>query len=130
MDQIEMNSRKLLSQHTLKNGLVLEFWDLSRPMLGDRWQVVVEARVAVDVTSENLPAEMLSQANGIIKALGKETVFTKQETRNFVPDGEMPGLLAEIQEQLLSSLAAYLGHPEFGPRFIRKKFADYEKGRG
>jgi len=119
-----MNPEKLLSRHPLKNGLALEFWDLSRPMLGDRWQVVVEARVAIPVSGDTLPAELRPQLSQVISALGQEVVFVKQEVRNFVDTGEMAGLLKLIEEHLLASLKAYLGHPEFAARFIRKKFAD------
>jgi hypothetical protein len=120
---------KILSQHTLENGLILEFWDLSRQVAGDRWQVVVEARVAVAVTPDNLPPDIRSQSKDIIKALGKEALFTKQEVRNFVPAEEMAGMLAEIEKQLFASLSAYLGHPEFAARFIRKKYADYQQAK-
>ncbi|MBI4643304.1 MAG: hypothetical protein HY790_10765 [Deltaproteobacteria bacterium] len=124
-----MNPVKLLSQHTLKNGLVLEFWDLSRAVAGDRWQVVVEARVAVAVTPENLPPDLRPQSAQIITALGEESVFIKQEARNFVAASEMAAQLAQITEQLLSSLRGYLGHPEFAARFIRKKYADYQESQ-
>ncbi|MEW6660575.1 MAG: hypothetical protein AB1424_18190 [Thermodesulfobacteriota bacterium] len=125
-----MNPEKLLSRHPLKNGLSLEFWDLSRPLLGDRWQVVVEARVAIPVSGETLPAELGPQLSQVISALGKELVFAQQEVRNFVDTGEMAGLLKQIEEQLLASLKAYLGHPEFAARLIRKKLADQQRERG
>jgi len=120
---------KLLSRHDLKNGLVLEFYDRSRPVAGDRWQVVVEARVVVAVTGQNLPPELRPQAAQVTAALGPEAVFAKEEVRHFVAAAELAGLLAEIEKQLLSSLSAYLGHPEFAARFLRKKFADYQKAK-
>ncbi len=52
-----MNSEKLQSRHALANGLFLEFWALSRPVAGDRCQVVVEVRVAVPVTAGLLPPD-------------------------------------------------------------------------
>jgi hypothetical protein len=125
-----MNPEKMLSRHPLKNALALEFWDRSRPMLGDRWQVVVEARVAVPVSEDTLPPELHSQSSQVIAALGKEVVFAQQEVRNFVDTGEMAGLLQQIEEQLLASLQAYLGHPQFPARFIRKKFADQQREKG
>lgn len=118
---------KLLSRHDLKNGLVLEFYNRSRPVAGDRWQVVVEARVKVAVTEKNLPPELRPQAAQVIAALGAEAVFAKEEVRNFVAAEEKAGLLTEIEKQLLSSLSAYLGHTEFATRFLRKKFADHQK---
>ena len=120
-----MTSEKLLSRQNLANGLVLEFWDRSRPLTGDRWQVVVEIRVPVAVTPETLPPELRPQGDLVSAALGAEVVFIKLEERHFVADGEIPALLAQLQEQLSSSLAAYLAHPEFAPRFIRKRYADY-----
>lgn len=122
-----MTPEKLLSRHTLKNGLILEFWDLSRPVAGDRCQVVLEVRVAVAVTAETLPLDLRGQASQIIALLGPEAVFTKQEVRNFVAATAVPALLQQVQEQLLSSLTGYLGHPEFAARFIRKKYADYQE---
>lgn len=125
-----MNSEKLLSRHTLKNGLLLEFWDLSRPMLGDRSQVVVEVRVAIAVTADTLPAELRPQLGQVTATLGQEVVFAKQEVRNFVDNAEIPNLLRLIEEQLLVSLHDYLGHPEFAARFIRKKYTDRQKETG
>ena len=120
-----MEPAKLLSRENLKNGLILEFWDLSRPLTGDRWQVMVEIRVPVAITPETLPPELGPQGDAVSAALGTEVVFIKLEERIFVAAGEVPALVAQLQEQLRSSLAAYLAHPEFAPRFIRKKYADH-----
>lgn len=125
-----MHPEKLLSQHPLKNGLALEFWDLSRPLLGDRWQVVVEARVAIAVAGDTLPQELRPQLDQVLAALGEEVVFAKQEVRQFVAAGEVPETLKLIEDQLLTSLRAYLGHPDFARRFIRKKYADQQKPKG
>ena len=127
--QIEMTPSKLLSRQDLKNGLVLEFWDLSRPLTGDRWQVVVEVRVAIPVTPANLPPDLKGQQDQVIAVLGTEAVFTKQEVRNFVAEEQIPPLIDEVQKQLLASLSGYLGHPEFAPRFIRKQFTDIKERR-
>ncbi|MDD2904038.1 MAG: hypothetical protein PHU44_16555 [Syntrophales bacterium] len=122
-----MEPAKLLSRENLKNGLTLEFWDRSQPLTGDRWQAVVEIRVPVALTPETLPPELRPQGDRVSAALGPVVVFIKQEGRIFVAAGEIPALVAQLQEQLRSSLAAYLAHPEFAPRFIRKKFADYQE---
>jgi hypothetical protein len=127
---MDMNPEKLLSRHPLKNGLSLEFWDLSKPMVGDRWQVVVEARVAIAVTADTLPADLRPQAGQVMAALGEEVFFNKQEVRTFVAAGEMAAILKQIEEQLLASRRAYLGHPDFAPRFIRKKHGDQQREKG
>ena len=125
-----MNPEKLLSRHTLNSGLALEFWDLSRPLVGDRWQVVVEARVAIAVTADTLPVELRPQLAQVVAALGEKVVFTKQEMRQFVASGEVAEILQVIEDQLLTSLRGYLGHPDFAARFIRKKYTDQQKPTG
>lgn len=122
-----MNPEKLLSRHALANGLFLEFWDRSRPVAGDRWQVAIVVRVPVAVTADSLPPELRAQSDRVISVLGENVVFAKEEVRQFIAATEMPGLLKLIEEQLLSSLRGYLGHPDFAARFIRKKYAEYRE---
>ena len=120
-----MGPEKCLSRHLLPNGLILEFWDLSRPTAGDRWQVVVEARMAVPVIPGNLPPELQDKAEEVNNFLGSEITFAKQEIRHFVAAGEVPDLLQRIESELFTSIQVYLGHAEFAARFIRKKYREF-----
>jgi len=125
-----MTSEKLLIRHPLNNGLHLELWDLSRPVAGDRWQAVVQARVLVPVTAATLPVELFPKIEEVTAALGRELVFSQQEVRNFIAAEEVAGLLKEMTGRLMSSLSPYLGHPDFAAGFIRKTFAAHlEKQR-
>jgi hypothetical protein len=120
-----MSPEKLLARHSLANGLCLEVWDRSRPVAGDRWRVVLEARIAVAVTPATLPPELLPEASAVRAALGAEVVFSRREERNFIAAGEVPALLKEMGSRLLALVPAYLGHPDFASLFIRKKYAEY-----
>jgi hypothetical protein len=122
-----MRPEKLLSRHALSNGLTLEFWDQSHPTAGDRWQVAAKARIAMPVIPAHLPPELQDRLEEVRAALGSEAVFAKQEIRIFVAAGEVPGLLKQIEADLLASLRRYLGHPEFAPRFIRRKYQDFQE---
>lgn len=122
-----MTSEKVLTREVLPNGLTVEFWDLSKHAAGDRWQVVVEIRLAVPVLFDNLPPELKEKAGEVRAALGESVLFTKQEVRNFVAEGEVPGLLDQIVQELLNSTKAYLGHHEFASRFLRKKFLEFQE---
>lgn len=124
-----MPSEKMLTRRELPNGLILESWDLSKPVAGDRWQVVVEIRLAIPASPDNLPPELRELAGEVQAALGPVVLFTKQEVRNFVAEGEVPELLNEIVQELLDSTQAYLGHPQFAPRFLRKKFLEFQERR-
>jgi hypothetical protein len=114
----------LLLRHPLANGLILEFHDLSKPMAGDRWQVIIEVRLPVPVDRTTLPSDLADRAPEVNAALGPEIVFIKQEVHYFIDVHEVPDLLHEIQTRLLKGLGGYLGHPDFAGRYIRKKFIE------
>jgi len=122
-----MEPEKLFSRHPLANGLTLEFWDLSRSILGDRWQVVLEARIVIPVSAANLPPDLPVEEGEIRRALGPEIVFSQRDERTFIPAGELLETLTEMETRLLTLAAAYFGHPEFAGRLIRKRYAEYRQ---
>ena len=118
-----MNTPRLLDRHRLDNGLILEFWDHSRPLVGDRWYVTLETRIAIPVETETLPPELKVNAGMVMEALGEEIIFSQQEARNFIGASEAPALLQDMQERILTLASGYFGHADFAAGFIRKKFA-------
>ncbi|MFA5110017.1 MAG: hypothetical protein WC443_01290 [Desulfobaccales bacterium] len=79
-----IDSEKLISRHSLANGLTLELWNRSRPVAGDRWLVILETRIAIPVQADTLPAELQPQAPAVIAALGAEVLFSRRDERNFI----------------------------------------------
>jgi hypothetical protein len=122
-----MNSPRLLDRHPLTNGLTLEFWDYSRPLVGDRWFVRLEARIAIPVLAETLPPELQPHAGLVVEALGEEIIFSQAEARNFIAAADAPGLLQEMQDRVLALAPGYFGHADFAARLIRKRFAEKQK---
>jgi hypothetical protein len=122
-----MTPEKLFSRHPLDNGLILEFWDLSRPMAGDRWLVVLEARIAIPVDAATLPPDLKGQEAEISGALGPEIVFSQRDERIFIAVDEYPATLKEIEARILTLAPSYLGHPEFAGRFIQKRFREFQE---
>jgi hypothetical protein len=121
-----MNSPRLLDRHPLDNGLTLELWDHSRPLVGDRWFVCLAARIAIPVHAGTLPPELKAQAAPVAGALGKEIIFSHREERNFIAASQAPGLLQDMQNRILALAPGYFGHADFAARFIRKKFAEHQ----
>ncbi|MGO8763018.1 MAG: hypothetical protein ACLP2P_10110 [Desulfobaccales bacterium] len=119
-----MSSPRLLDRQPLDNGLTLEFWDYSRPLVGDRWFVRLEARIAIPVRAETLPPELKLHTAPLVEALGEEIIFSHTEERNFIAASEAPVLLKEMQERILALAPTYFGHAEFAARFVRKKVAE------
>jgi hypothetical protein len=124
-----MNSPQLLGRHTLDNGLVLEFWDYSRPLVGDRRFVCLEARIAIPIRAETLPPEFKAQAAQVVKDLGEEIIFSQRQERNFIAASEAPALLQDMQDRILVLAPGYFGHGDFAARFSRKKIAELQKLR-
>mgnify|MGYP001087944146 CR=1 FL=1 len=118
-----MNSPRLLNRHTLDNGLTLEFWDHSRPLVGDLQFVCLLARIAIPVRAETLPPELKAQAVRVVEALGEEIIFSQTQERNFIAASEAPALLQDMQNRILALAPGYFGHADFAPRFIRKQWA-------
>jgi hypothetical protein len=122
-----MVTERLLLRQLLPNGLIMKFYDRSRPMAGDRWQVTLELRLPIPVSPANIPPELADRAQEVIEALGPEIIFTQQEVRYFIDAREVPACLEEMQTRLLEGLKGYLGHPEFAERYIRNKLAEHQK---
>jgi len=122
-----MTPEKLFSRHPLDNGLSLEFWDRSRPMAGDRWLVVLEARIAIPVGAATLPSDLMGQEAEISRALGPEIIFSQMDERIFIAADEYPATLKAIEARLLALAPSYLGHPEFPSRFIQKRFREFQE---
>ncbi|MBM4284742.1 MAG: hypothetical protein FJ128_05780 [Deltaproteobacteria bacterium] len=118
-----------LSTHLLDNGLTLEFWDHSRVTAGDRWLAVLEMRLAIPLTPEALPEALRPRAAEVVRALGLEAVFTRREERHFIPAHELAETLKEMESRLLATSRPYLGHPDFAPRFIARKWQEHQEKR-
>jgi hypothetical protein len=110
----------------LKNGLTLEFVDLSRKIAGDRYQVVLKTRVALPVEarwfSEKDPAR--PGLEDIINTVGPEVFFEQKKERNFVDEKEKPAVLKEIMEVAEDYGVRYIGHPDFPGKLILKRYHD------
>jgi hypothetical protein len=124
-----MKAEKLISGQPLANGLSLEFWDLSRAMLGDRWQAVLEVRIVIPISAATLPSDLLAEEAEVRRALGPEIVFTQRDERTFIATGELQETLKEMATRLLTLAPTYFGHPEFAGRLIRKRYAEERQKR-
>jgi hypothetical protein len=88
--------------------------------------VVLEARLAIAVSAATLPPDLMGQEAEISRALGPEIIFSQRNERIFIAADEYPATLKEIEARLLALAPAYLGHPEFAGRFIRKRFTEFQ----
>jgi hypothetical protein len=120
---MEQESTRRLVRQPLANHIILELWDYSRPVAGDRWLVGLETRIAIPVRRDTLPPDLQDQADQVLETLGDSVIFTHREERNFIAAREVPALLQEMQDRMLALAPGYFGHAEFAARFLRKTYA-------
>ena len=119
-------SERLLEKITLPNGLVLEIWDKSHLMAGDRWLVSLLAKVEVTVLPEYFsPLDNGEQAyQDLVAVHGNSLVFTQEKVRHFVDEREIQDVLTRLCQRIKDNLIAYLGNPQFASRYVLKKYGD------
>jgi hypothetical protein len=119
-------SETLIEKITLPNGLILEIWDTSRLMAGDRWLVSLLAKVEVTVLPEYFSTlDDGEQAyQDLVAAHGNSLVFTQEKVRPFVDEREFKDMLARLCQRIKENLVAYLGNPKFASLYVLKKYGD------
>jgi len=120
--------KTLLETITLPNGLILELWNKSRPMAGDRWLISLLAKIEIPV----LPEYFSTLDNGeeayrdLLAAYGDPLVFTQEKTRHFVDAKDTKDMLAELCQRFKDNLLSYLGNPRFASLYVMKKYGDLQ----
>jgi hypothetical protein len=120
---MEQESTRRLIRQALANDIILELWDYSRPLVGDRWFVGLETRISIPVRRNTLPPDLQDQADQVLETLGDTIIYTHREERNFIAAREVPALLQEMQDRMLALTPGYFGHTDFAARFLRKTYA-------
>lgn len=119
-------SERLIEKVTLPNGLILELWDNSRLMAGDRWLVSLMAKVEVPVLPEYFSTlDHGEQAyQDLVDAHGDPLVFTQEKVRHFVDGSETKESITGLCQRFKDNLIGYLGNPKFAPQYVLKKYGD------
>lgn len=114
---------------SLKNGLDLEFIDISRKIAGDRYQVTLLTRVEVPVEegwfSEN--NQEIPDIDEIRKKIGNRVIFEQKRERNFIDDQEKEAVIKNIIEVAEDYGIRYLGRTDFPKKLILKRYSEKNK---
>lgn len=94
----------------LENGLTLELYDHSRRLVGDRWNVILTARIDIEVEDAEAAA-----------TLGPSITYEQRRQRVFVDDGAKGAAFGELRASFLSNQQAYLARADFGERFVQRQ---------
>ncbi|WP_163338525.1 hypothetical protein [Desulfopila sp. IMCC35008] len=117
---------KHLGDEKLANDVVVRFYDESRRVAGDRWQVKVRYDAVISV-----PETFWSRVSGepelieeIRAVLGAVIVLTNVNERNFIAAEEKEVLVAEIINKARKNILGYLADPGFPERYFKCRFKE------
>ena len=109
----------------LDNGLVLEIWNYSRKLAGDRWLVGFLAQIGITPSKEDFSTEeyytlFLEKTDG-------KVYYRYRKERTFVPEREVENIFKNIKENFLRAAVPYPSHPDFKERLLKHEVALFEK---
>ncbi|NIA08849.1 MAG: hypothetical protein GWP10_03560 [Nitrospiraceae bacterium] len=125
----KITSLKLIDKIALPNDLVLELYDYSRRVAGDRWLVGLLSRISIEVSKENFAN--VAQDQGLYKEFirkqGQPIYFEMKKERNFIDQREKDQVFKQLLDELRQHALSYMGHKSFAKGFIRQKVRDFEE---
>lgn len=118
----------LLEEIQLENGLTVSFYDFSRPIAGDRYQVELLVAIPVAIREGYFEdcREPRKAYEAFVAARGNGLRFEQKRIRNFIANEDVPAVLRQLQEEFLRASRYYLLKESFTAKFIRKQFKEWE----
>jgi hypothetical protein len=119
-----MTEEKLISSIPLENDLLVSFYDESKKIAGDRWQVVVIAKIQIVTDQVHFTRMDTEKKSEIIQVVGKQINYEKKLIRNFVGEKQKEEIVKTMLESFLQITRPYFSHRQFAERFVLKTYAD------
>ncbi len=116
----------LLRKQKLKNGLVVEFHDLSNRYFGDYHRVLIEARCRIPVSPSFISTG--PELEGALADLGGEVHYTHVLEKMGVPGDERERTRNLLIDGYLRSAVFYLESPRFALRVVALELEKRRKG--
>ena len=117
---------KRIKKIGLGENIFLEIVDASKKLAGDRWQVLMVARVEIPVSETLMAAgdQLAEELDDLKATLGKTVVFEQKSVRTFIASSEKDNVFDELLNGFIKTALPYLSRPEFPGRFIYKKYRE------
>jgi hypothetical protein len=119
-----MTAEKLISTISLENDLLLSFYDGSKKIAGDRWQVNVTARIQILTDQVQFTRVDPEKRCQILQAVGEKIIYEKKLIRNFVAEKQKEETITALWKSFSQITRPYYSHRQFAERFILKTYAD------
>jgi hypothetical protein len=121
---VEMTEKNLLNTIYLENGLLISFYDGSKKIAGDRWQVIVTARIEIVMDQVQFTRMDTEKKIEIIQVVGEHIYYEKKLIRNFIGEKQKEETVTALYESFLQITKPYFSHSQFAERFVLKTYAD------
>ena len=119
-------NEKLIKTIVLGNGLILEIYDHSRKVAGDRWLVKMVAKVdiPIDYLTNNAcgSSKLNLQSDELKKFFDTCIRYEQKRERNFISEKEKDNVFDDLLTSFLKSSQAYLSHPDFPIRYATREY--------
>ena len=115
----------MVEKITLENGLILEVWNYSRRLAGDRWLVGLLIQIGVEPEKEDFSKEEYYQA--FLEKTDGKVYYRYRKERTFIPEEEVSKIFNTMKENFLKAALPYLSHPDFKERLIAQEVALFER---
>ena len=114
----------LIQTNVLKNGLILEIYDQSREIAGNRWLVKMAATIEIPIDRLHLGDGLNKQVdlNSLKKSFGNFVRYEQKRERNFIAEKEKNIVFDDLMSSFLTSTRRYLSHPNFAVRYAVKAY--------
>jgi hypothetical protein len=118
---------KLIKTIVLGNGLILEIYDHSRNVAGDRWLVKMVSKIDIPIDYLIRNARGSSKLNfqvdelkGFFDACVR---YEHKRERNFISEKEKDVVFNDLLTSYIESTQAYLSHPDFPIRYAAREYS-------
>ena len=124
-----MMEEELIKRIELTNGQTLKLYDASRKIAGDRWQILLIARIEIPVESSLFDKVDLAviDMEEVRNAFGEKIVFEKRRERNFIDQKKKDEVLEDLMNSFLSITTSYLSNKKFPRNFILNEYKKYKE---
>ena len=119
-----MTEEKLIRSFSLENELLISFYDESKKIAGDRWQVTVTARIQIVTDQVQFTRMDPEKRSEIIQVVGEQINYDKKLIRNFIEEKQKEEVVTALYESFLQITRPYFSHRQFAERFVLKTYAD------
>lgn len=124
---MKTHSYRLVEKIDLPNNLVLEFYDYSRVVAGDRWLVGLLTRIPIEISEEDFAGRPRELYKDFLEEHGTVIYFELKKERNFIGERRKDQVLNQMLNELKEYALSYMGHKSFAKGFIRRQIQVFEE---